>query len=158
MDQNDESSGKTKSSIASWCVNDVHCSMLVGDTVVPDLPHPGSGPRHSPSARRRRWILAYQISLKFITLSFTVRPILLSCIPDAPISDVQVLVAALRALLRLSFASKYPRGASYSSTLSPRLATETAFHFTGMLIGWSLTQVLLRKRNMGMDTPVATVF
>ena len=47
-------------------------------------------------------------------------------------------------------------------------ATETAFHFTGMLmvfpafaiggLGWCLTQVLLRKRNMGMDTLVATVF
>ena len=27
--------------IASWCVNDIHCSMLVGNTVVSDLPHPG---------------------------------------------------------------------------------------------------------------------
>jgi solute carrier family 35, member C2 len=48
------------------------------------------------------------------------------------------------------------------------VATEAAFHFTGMLLvfsasafgglRWSLTQILLRKRDMGMDTPVATVF
>ena len=48
------------------------------------------------------------------------------------------------------------------------VATETAFHLAGMLmvfsasalggLRWSLTQILLRKRNMGMDTPVATVF
>jgi solute carrier family 35 protein C2 len=48
------------------------------------------------------------------------------------------------------------------------VATETAFHFAGMLmvfsasalggLRWSLTQILLRKRDMGMDTPVATVF
>jgi solute carrier family 35 protein C2 len=48
------------------------------------------------------------------------------------------------------------------------VATETAFHLTGMLmvfsasalggLRWSLTQILLRRREMGMDTPVATVY
>ena len=48
------------------------------------------------------------------------------------------------------------------------LATETALHITGMLmvfsasgiggLGYSLTQALLMKWNMAMDTLVATVF
>ena len=48
------------------------------------------------------------------------------------------------------------------------VATETAFHFAGMFmvssasalgeLRWSLTQILLRKQNMGMDTLVATVY
>jgi solute carrier family 35 protein C2 len=46
------------------------------------------------------------------------------------------------------------------------VATKTTFHFTGMPmfsssalggLRWSLTQILLRKRNMGMGTPVSTV-
>ena len=48
------------------------------------------------------------------------------------------------------------------------LITETASHFAGMFMGfsasalgglrWSLKQILLRKRNIGMGTPVATMY
>ena len=149
--------------IASWCVNDVHCSMLVGGTVDPPHPlHPDfSLPRSSPSTINgcsppttlRSHTALCHIRSSNCTLNpnylaqdndgdgywpinspsisspfrFTVRPILYSRVSlgrtDAPISHVQVLVAGLRALLRLSFASKYSHGASYSWSLSSPLVS-----------------------------------
>ena len=55
-----------------------------------------------------------------------------------------------------------------SAGVALMVATETAFYFTGMLmcvlrvrnrwLRWSLTQILLKKQNMGTDTPAAMVF
>ena len=117
------------------------------------------------------------LSLKFITLSFYSASLYLSIplmslpLPPAMCKSSSLIFVLLFAFLfrleifswRLVFVITL-----ISAGVVLMVATETAFHLAGMVmvfsasalggLRWSLTQILLKKRNMGMDTPVATVY